>query len=811
MMKQSVLTTCMAAVVLTSGVLFAAAPDPAAAARRAQRAALLRDAVLQTNARKFTEARELYEQAAALPDATVAERVGALLALADTYLRENKPDAAASAAAVCERGLALQGIGSGERFSLRSKLGEIWKKAADPAKVVAALTPVVNDPESANAHKLAALDMIANARLDTFDEKAALTLARSGLALPGLTAFEQASALTQLGKLLLRMERYDDVRKTADTLASLAGVADAALQAAKLSADAAVGERRFDKAARLLRAAGAPLLEADVRLLEGRPEAAFEIVLSAVGNESASPAERWGALVKLLDIGNKNVLFDAVRQAWVKHAPPLLQQDPRRASQLVTILRTAMSKGDYAFSAWAAAETLKAPAMARQHFYTSHLYLMNARVALGLLPDAVAAAKAAIADEHLTADERVQFRLSALALSYEGKPGGLREAAAALLKEARDATPSALPERVAKAARTVLMANRELAARELYDLHETLFVPQPKRRYTIPFRSDAPASIDAFLASPLAADASRQAPMDRAFGGDLEMALATDVSTGDRVVASGDQPRPEADSGGSFAAVCDADGIHFFISAKDSQAQAVAAGLAGGGSYEGYFAPGPRQAYVAFMVNLQSGAISTWQSMYDNAHHRQAKTESASRFKGEHRIVGDGYQTRLFFPWELYFDKLPYDGDVWEFDVIRWSGAGGKSWSGCKTIHGRSSLGEIVFAITPAERAAIKRKLLYKAFATYAKEKISRGDYPGVLDYWRDSDLGDPAFYDAELAPLCARFDELAAKVRLEMTDAEVDAIYDEAVPSLLNLKFVIEARRTAYLERQRFAAGTPR
>jgi len=40
------------------------------------------------------------------------------------------------------------------------------------------------------------------------------------------------------------------------------------------------------------------------------------------------------------------------------------------------------------------------------------------------------------------------------------------------------------------------------------------------------------------------------------------------------------------------------------------------------------------------------------------------------------------------------------------------------------------------------------------------------------------------------------------------MTDAEVEAIYDEAVPALMNLKFVIEARRAAYLERRRFESG---
>ena len=249
MMKQSVLTTCMAAVALMAGLLSAAAPDPAAADRRAQRSALMKEAVLQANARKFAEAREIYGKAAALAGITAAERVGALLAIADTHLRENKPDAAAAAAAVCESGLAGQGLGAGERFSLRAKIGDVWRKASEPAKAAAAMAPVLNDPESSNAQKLAAADLIANVRLDAFDESAALAMAQSGTALPGLTVAEQAVALTQLGKLLLRMERFDEVRGTAAKIGALAGLPDAARQAAKLSADASseAGRARPDR------------------------------------------------------------------------------------------------------------------------------------------------------------------------------------------------------------------------------------------------------------------------------------------------------------------------------------------------------------------------------------------------------------------------------------------------------------------------------------------------------------------------------------------------------------------------------------
>ena len=777
------------------------------AVRRARISGMMRQAADTARDRNYAGAREAYERVAALPDATPAERVNAWLAIAGTYLAEKRT---AEAVTVCERGLALPDVGAADRYRLRVKIAEMEKRAEAADRVIAVMTPVVSDPEMRNADKVAALGMIAHAQLDRFDEQAALDQAQAALSLPGLTPAEQAAALSQLGGLLLRMERFDAVRATAGRITALQGVADAPQQAARLTSGAAAAEGRQDEAVRILTSVALPLEAAEVRLQEGAPEKACAVLSAALAAPGITDAERWPMLVKLMDLAARHSQFGPAREAWLRYAAPLLRQDPARHGNayLLSALRTAMRRGAYPFAVWAASESLKSPGLTQAQLGNSRLYHVNALAAQGRLDEAVRAAAEAGADTRLADGDRLQFALTHAALTFEGSPDVFRAKAATLLQAARAVPAAERPERVAKAARSALMANREPAARGLHALHETLFVPEPKRRYTVAFRSDAPASIDAFLASPLAADARLQAPLDRAFGGDLALALATDVSTGDRAVGEGDPAANAADTRGFFAGACDAEGIHFFIRSADPRARAVAAGLAEGGSYEGYFAPGARQAYVVFMVRLQTGAITTWQSQYDTPQHRQARNEPGSRFRGDHRIPADGYVTHLFFPWELYFDKLPETGVVWEFDVIRWGAGGGKSWSGCKTIHGRSSLGEIVFAMTPADRTAIKRKLVYRAFAAYAKAKITRGEHAGVLDFWRDAELGDPAFYASEVAPLCARFDALAVKVTLDMTDAEVEAIYDEAVPALMNLKFVIEARRAAYLERRRFESG---
>ncbi len=128
--------------------------------------------------------------------------------------------------------------------------------------------------------------------------------------------------------------------------------------------------------------------------------------------------------------------------------------------------------------------------------------------------------------------------------------------------------------------------------------------------------------------------------------------------------------------------------------------------------------------------------------------------------------------------------------------------AGGRvTWNGLKTIHGRSSFGHWRFALSDADRREIKRKLIYKAYARYLEEKNPR--VGGLVDFYADKDYSDPAFYAAEVAPLIERLDAFGKRVTATLTDAEADALYAEAVPLWMNIRYRIAALRRAYLERK--------
>ena len=72
-----------------------------------------------------------------------------------------------------------------------------------------------------------------------------------------------------------------------------------------------------------------------------------------------------------------------------------------------------------------------------------------------------------------------------------------------------------------------------------------------------------------------------------------------------------------------------------------------------------------------------------------------------------------------------------------------------------------------------------------------------------TFDRWADPVVGDPAFYEASLKPLEAELKAYAKRVTPEMTDADVNDIYEHAVPRWIGLKHVIDRLRREYLIRK--------
>lgn len=66
--------------------------------------------------------------------------------------------------------------------------------------------------------------------------------------------------------------------------------------------------------------------------------------------------------------------------------------------------------------------------------------------------------------------------------------------------------------------------------------------------------------------------------------------------------------------------------------------------------------------------------------------------------------------------------------------------------------------------------------------------------------------MGDPEFFRVSVAPLLKKLDDHAARVSQDMTSADVETLFGEAVPGWMEIEFTVAAMRTKYLQDKRFA-----
>ena len=289
--------------------------------------------------------------------------------------------------------------------------------------------------------------------------------------------------------------------------------------------------------------------------------------------------------------------------------------------------------------------------------------------------------------------------------------------------------------------------------------------------------------------------------MDRKFGGNLDF-LVTDVSTGDRGEGIGSEAGKADFKPAVFSAVFDEAGVHFLMRAYDDKARAVEANLEKSGSYEIYLAPGDNQPYYCILPRHAIPSRHTWQTTYDTALHHRISWENGG-YRQDHRFLEDGYATYLFLDWKYFYDKLPDDGDTWEFESIHWSRAGGFSWNGTKSIHGRSTWGRLVFRMTPEALVKIKRRIIFAALEHFKRELVTDARIHGAVKIWLDPVLGDPEFYNTHVKPLREHLESYIPLVRIDMSDEDVETVFREAVPGWYRIEFLVAELRRRYLEEQ--------
>ena len=426
-------------------------------------------------------------------------------------------------------------------------------------------------------------------------------------------------------------------------------------------------------------------------------------------------------------------------------------------------------------------------------------YSAYAFSALGRTDRAASICKKAVAQEEARRKPFESFRLAIFGdlLDARGDHATLMRAIAEADK--RHGSEVSAKERVEAIEHLGIAANlgdREDLIRALDAYRDALYVPQPKKRYVVEY-SDKPllsvADWDKLAKKPV------EQKMDRSYGGNMDF-LATDVSTGDRGegIAAGeakdDAARP------TFSAVCDAQGLHLRFVAPDKRAREVESGFLGAGSYEGYIAPGANQPYVCLLLELQNGKLGLWNTTYDTTGHRRIEDKDLSAYRTQTYFTDDSIVSYLMLSWENYATLIPSDGTIWEFENVLWGREGNAAWNGTESIHGRSTWGELEFRLPEKGRIEILKRVIFQVMKDYNAEKKCSHTHQGCIDLWQDTALGDPAFYEAKAKPLVEKLDAYLPLVKVDMSDADVLRVAEEALPGWRDIRYTVARLRQQWL-----------
>ena len=413
--------------------------------------------------------------------------------------------------------------------------------------------------------------------------------------------------------------------------------------------------------------------------------------------------------------------------------------------------------------------------------------------------DAKATMETILKHEKVSASQKLYYQAHIAAI--DGKDAkAVANKIKALVKNAADEklrTDKELANVLLQAARTAHAMGKDAMAREMWNIRGEMLVNRPKPTLKVPFLKDAPQDITEFIAHPYIKDPKNLGVLDFKYGDNLEFLLLTDSAITGRTITESTGTEPT-----KFAAICDHNGVKilFIMPCAPERAAQLKQGYGGFGGFEMYLAMGFDQPYHCMLIDgpPRAKVWDDFNTQYNNKDFRVLK--AYDNYRSSFKITDNCVYMLLELDWTLALNGIPTDGFIWEFEPIHWENRG-RSWGGSVSVHNRSTFGHLIFTnMTPENRTAIKRSLLPKAKAAWNTEMSSRTG--GVVEHWQDPDLGDVQFDKEVIAPFRAKYGAYAAAIKANMTDEEVNRIYDEAYDVLINTKFYVQQLRVDYLDK---------
>jgi hypothetical protein len=776
---------------------------------------LLKEAQTVARQNKPDESIAAYAKVFAAADLTTDQRIAAHLDLGRVLSAKGPIDAAA---AEYDQALAVPGLDAVQKIKILNTLAQLWfnsnfkgawasyttagiDKAADLYRQIGAM------PEASPADKVAAYNSLANCQLERMEIAAANATLDEALKLPGLKEADLFAARKNKADALYRQLEFARALPIYEGLWStnLTGVLRSSIE--NRIVEIVSREKGGDEAFRLLKEKfqRGPLGLAEFCSNSGKQAEAIRLYDGVLADGQADYRTRIDTLEKLMFIFGADSNFDAFLANAERRIASLIAAEPKASEIYGRLGSRSFSRlpiaGTPRFKRWLdeklLATTPRSPkdraAAARAQFEE----LLKQRD----FAPAMDVARTLLADTNTPPAFRLTCNLSLVVFDTKGNASGvIKKVQSALDQDATLRTnPVARAEGLLNTARIAMDMRYEKVARVLYAERDKMLVQAERRSLPCTFLEKAPKDITAFMNSAYFKDPKNRGVLDRKYGDNVQFLLDTDAAlTGRKVTEKKDDFVPT-----EFVAVCDADGIKLFFFATTTKAKDVADGLVAMGGYETYLAAGPDAPYHCFLIDLPPGEMSDdFVTQYKNKTFRRAR-QKENTATIEHQVLENGVATLLTVSWAAFFNAIPQNGDAWDFEPIHWE-QGGYSWGGSQSVHNRSSFGSLIFAnMTPANVNAIKRRLIPVAVAAYRKELSSENGY---VEIWQDPELGDRTFYFEKVKPLTDKLSQYLGKVKPGMTAEEVDWLYAEAVPSWMNIKYIVADLRRDYLDARRVA-----
>lgn len=408
---------------------------------------------------------------------------------------------------------------------------------------------------------------------------------------------------------------------------------------------------------------------------------------------------------------------------------------------------------------------------------------LTALAAKGRHADALEIAKKQVAKPGIKSTERKEFEICAAILS-----GG----------DVRATIVSGEGDRKEQIARANFAGTKAMAwgfcdlAESLAALYSSYYVDHPQRTLRIPYSKETIATVSDWRRI---YDKLDHQVCDRKFGLNFDD-LVTDVATGRKAVEKTDRDSASAEV--EVSGVCDRKGLHLFLRVEDPNARAVEDGFAGGIGTEMYFAPGLYRPYICMNSDPREGVRDAFHTTYDSFANSRIDVEGVNgpdAFRSETAFTDSDYVLHMTFSWDTFYRELPVDGSKWRFECIAFGPKGGFTLGGSEGVHNSSKWCDLAFELKPEDVAAIRRGVLYRAVKGWRRNgRMDR------FDAWADEEIGDPEFYREALKPLETELAGFAKEVKPEMSDDDVNRIYEKALPRLKGLSHEIDRLRREWL-----------